>query len=188
MLVDFLAGRKGPGEAEKELRAAIRGKPKSYALQFSLARLYELTGKPDQAETTYREIVESARTSPDGLRARTRLARLKFDAGSVAGADKYIAEVLKENPKDSDALQLRAQMAIGEGDTARAVADLRSVLKDHPDSVEVVSQLARAHIANDEPQLAKDVLDSAIVRYPHSAPLRIALADYLTPSRITIVH
>jgi len=179
VLVDFLAETKGADEAEKELRAAIQNKPKTYALQFSLAHLYELTAKPELAKRTYGEIIASGGTAPDGLRARTRLARLELEGGNMTAADRYVAEVLKENPKDSDGLQLRARMALADGDTARAVADLRSVLKDHPDSVEVVTQLVRAHVANGEPQLAKDVLDNAIVRYPHDAQLRVALADYL---------
>ena len=87
--------------------------------------------------------------------------------------------MLTENPRDSDALQLRAQMSLAKGDANQSIADLRAVLKDHPDSIEVITLLASAHMANNEPQLAKDVFSNAIVRYPNNANLRVALADFL---------
>jgi tetratricopeptide (TPR) repeat protein len=90
-----------------------------------------------------------------------------------------IGEVVKENPRDSGALQLRAQMALAKGDARQAIADLRSLVKDHPDSAELVSLLARAHAMNNEPALARNVIDNAIARYPHDAALRVALADLL---------
>jgi len=179
VLVDFLAANKGPAAAETELTSAIAAKPKVYPLRFSLARLYELTARLDPAERVYREIIASDKTGPYGLRARNSLARLKAATGNTVEADRLIAEVVKDNPKDSDALQLRAQMALARGDAKRAIADLRAILKDHPDSPEIVSQLAAAHTLNHEPQLARDVLDNAIVRYPNNAALRVALALFL---------
>ena len=179
LLAEFLATKKGPEQAEKELMSAIKTKPRAYTLQFTLARLYELTDRPDRAEQTYKDIIASDKTAPDGLRARTQLARIKVLAGDTAEADRLVADVLKENPKDSDALQLRAQLELAKGDFGQAIVDLRAVLKDHPDSDEIVGLLARAHMANGEPKLARDVLDNAIVRYPHNSNLHAALADLL---------
>ena len=90
-----------------------------------------------------------------------------------------LAEVLTENPRDSDALQLRAQMALAKGEATQSISDLRAVLKDHPDSIEVITLLASAYMANNEPQLAKDVFSNAIARYPNQADLRVALANFL---------
>jgi cytochrome c-type biogenesis protein CcmH/NrfG len=55
---------------------------------------------------------------------------------------------------------------------------LRAVIKDHPESLEVVRLLASAHMANQEPQLARDVFSAAIVRYPNNADLHVALAQF----------
>jgi len=179
LLVEFLAAKKGPDQDETELLSAIQAQPKAYPLRFSLAKLYELTGKPRQAEQTYRDIIGIAKTRPEGLKARTLLARAKLATGDAAEAQNLVAEVLTENPSDSDALRLRAQMSLAKGDATKSIADLRVVLKDHPDSIEVITLLASAHLANNEPQLARDVFYNAIVRYPNQADLRVALADFL---------
>jgi cytochrome c-type biogenesis protein CcmH/NrfG len=49
---------------------------------------------------------------PENLTARALLARIRFASGDTADADKLVSEVLKDNPRDSTALQLRAQMAL----------------------------------------------------------------------------
>src|SRR5439155_1247759 len=97
------------GEEAKAQEILEKG-VKAYPLQFSLARLYELTGKPKQAEQTYRDIIGTAKTRPEGLKARAFLARDKLATGDAAEAEKLVAEVLTENPRDSDALQLRGRM------------------------------------------------------------------------------
>jgi tetratricopeptide (TPR) repeat protein len=183
LLVEFLATKKTPEQAEKELLSAIEGKPKAYPLRFSLARLYELTGKPAQAEQTYRDIIGLAKTGPEGLKARVLLARTKLATGNAADAEKLLAEVLTENPGDSDALRLRAQMSLAKSDATKSIADLRVVLKDHPDSIEVITLLASAHMANNEPQLAKNAFINAIVRYPNNSNLRVALAEFLAAGK-----
>jgi len=183
LLVEFLAAKKGLDQAEKELLSAIQAKPKAYPLRFSLARLYELTGKPQQAEQAYRDVIDLAKTRPEGLKARTLLARTKLASGEAAEAEKLLAETLAENPSDSDALRLRAQMSLAKGDAKKSIADLRVVLKDHPDSIEVISMLASAHMANNEPQLAKNAFINAIVRYHNNSNLRVALADFLAAGK-----
>jgi len=181
LLVEFLAAHKGAEQAERQLLSSIQAEPKAYPLRFGLARLYQLTGRPEQAEKTYRDIISTAKTGPEGLKARVFLARMKLRTGDAA--EQLIAEVLKENPRDTDALQLRAQISLANGNVRQSISDLRAVLKDRPDSIEVMSWLALAHAANGEPQLAKDVFSNAIVRYPNNANLRVGLAEFLASNK-----
>jgi len=183
LLVDFLAQKRSAEQAEKELMSAIQAQPKVYPLRFSLARLYEATGKPQRAEQTYRNIIDVAKARPEAVKAKALLARAKLSSGDLAEAEKLIAEVLAENPRDSDALQLRAQMSLSKRDAKQSISDLRAVVRDHPDSIEVISLLASAHRMNNEPQLAKDVFNNAIVRYPNNTDLRVALAAFLSASK-----
>jgi tetratricopeptide (TPR) repeat protein len=179
LLVQFLANTKGADQAEKELRAAIQAEPRAYALRFALGGLYEAMGRPQGAELTYKEIIGTARTGPEALKAKVFLARIQRATGHVAVAEKLVAEVLAENPRDSEALLLRGQMSLAKSDVKQSIADLRAVLKDHPESIETITLLASAHVADNEPRLGKDVFSNAIARYPDNANLRTALAEFL---------
>ena len=179
LLAEFLVSRKSVDQAEKELLAAIQAMPKAYKLRFGLASLYQAINKQDKVRQTYQGIIDLDKTGPEGLKARDQLAALDIQTGKTEEAGKLVAEVLKENPKDNQALLLRGQMSMAKGDANSAIADFRSVLKDQPDSVPVISLLVKAHLANKEPQLAKSTLSDAIAKYPENPNLHMAMADFL---------
>ena len=114
---------------------------------------------------------------PQALRARAELADLRMRRGRPDEASVLIAEVLKENPRNNQALMLRGQIALDRGDLLNAVADFRSVFKDQPNSVPVITQLARAHLANGEPELAKETLAKAVALYPNEPEVRVLMAE-----------
>jgi tetratricopeptide (TPR) repeat protein len=178
LLVDFLAARKSAEEAQKFLETSIASRPKAYALQFRLAALHRNAGQADQAEKVYRGVIEHDRLGPDGLRGRSELAELRLARGRPDEAATLIAEVLKENPRDNQALMLRGQMALDRGDALSAIADFRSVSKDQPNSVPVMTQLARAHLANGEKELAKETLNKALALYPGRPEVRLLMAEF----------
>ncbi len=177
LLADFIGSRKGVAEAEQYLIEGIKSRPKAYVLQFSLATLYRNAGKTDQAEQVDRRIIEADRIGPDGIRARAELAESRLRRGHSDEAATLIAEVLKDNPRDNQALMLRGQLALDRGDALGAVADFRSVYKDQPNSVAVMTQLARAHLGNGEPELAKEMLGKAVALYPKLPEVRVTLAE-----------
>src|SRR5262249_34189245 len=122
---------------------------------------------------------------PDGLTARDRLAAVLVARHDVAGAQALLSDVLKGNPRDSDALTLRADMALDAGDAPAAIADLRAVLRDQPTSVELMRELARAYERNHEPDLAEEMLRNAVQTAPKDEPSRLELAQVLTASNRT---
>jgi uncharacterized protein HemY len=63
-------------------------------------------------------------------------ARLQLAAGKIPQAEKLIADVLKLNPQDNDALLLRGKIELSRSDAKDAIIDFRSVLKAQPDSVQ----------------------------------------------------
>ena len=181
LLAEFLASRRSGVVAEKELLNMIRNAPesKSYQLRFGLAKLYEAMGKPDKALQVYQDIARLDKTGPDGTKASGQSARLQLAAGKIPEAEKIISDILKVNPQDNDALLLRGKIELGKKDAKDAIIDFRSVLKAQPDSVELISLLAKAHLLNNEPQLARDTFDNAVSLYPDKMDIRFARADFL---------
>lgn len=179
VLAQFLAGNKRFDQADKELSAGIEALPKAYKLRFARVELNHGIGQVAKAEAMLDEIIDLDKTGQYGLRARNQLARIALGKGDTAPATKRVAEVLKESPRDNDALLLRARMALNAKQYANAIADLRSVLKDQPDSLEVIGLLAAAHTLNREPQLAKETYSNAVSKAAENINLRLAYAQFL---------
>lgn len=178
-LVDLLWMVEGEAEAMQEMQSLLAGDSDDSALELGLAEYLARRGRVDQAVEAYREIIEAEGVDADGLVARNRLATLELGRGNEAQADALVAEVLDENPRDNDALIIRANMALTRGETSVAIADLRAVLRDQPDSVNLLRALARAHMQNDDVALAEDTLRSAVQLDPGDTAARLELADLL---------
>jgi len=176
-LADLLVSQRGADQAEAELKKFAASEKDGAQLQLALAKFYESHEKADAAEAVYRSVIDKQGTRPDGLVARSRLAAVLVGKKQMEGAAKLIAEVLKENPRDNDALILRGNMALAKGDTPAAIADLRAVLRDQPNSIPVIRALARAHITNNETALAEETLHSAVQANPGDYNLRLELAQ-----------
>lgn len=177
-LSDFLASENRLDDAENELIAAISAHPGANKLRFALATFYERHKKDtmlEKAEQQYRLIIDQSGIEPDGLTARTALAFLLVTQSKQSEADILIEEVLQENPRDNNALLLKGRLALGSGNAIEAVNSLRMVMKDQPDSLEVAKLLSDAHMLNNEPQLAQDVLKRVADARPGDSDANMAL-------------
>ncbi len=178
-LVDFLAARRSRDFAAKELALMIASNPKDYDLQLAQAQFYDQGKEYPKAEAAYRAIIDAAELDPPGITARNRLALLKIRSGDIAAAEKLLAEVLKKNPRDNDALVMRGNLSLAQKDPKAAIADLRSVLRDQPNAIGVMRTLARAHLANGEAALAEETMRRAVDANPRDADARLDLAQLL---------
>lgn len=178
-LVEFQAKTVSGDKAIGTLKGMVDKDPKNFELRTALAKLYEAANKPEEAKATYQAIIddEPEPNSPQALSAKTRKAMVMAKTGDKAGAGTLVAEVLKENPRDQDALVLRGSLALDAGDPGAAIADYRSALKDSPNNPDISRLLARAHQANKEPQLAIDTLLKAAEANPAALQLRGDLAN-----------
>jgi tetratricopeptide (TPR) repeat protein len=181
-LAQLLAEKRSPQAAEQELQSVLKDRPKAFKVRLGLAVLYEATNRPDQAERIYREVIDLNKTGPDRLKARNQLARLLVAKGDISEAGKLLTEILKDNPRDSEALVTRGRMALQREEAQSAIADFRSVLRDQPDSIEYLSLLARAHMAAGERQLARESLGRAVELNPRNPQARLLWADFLALS------
>jgi tetratricopeptide (TPR) repeat protein len=179
-LVQFLAARRSREAAEKELNTLIAADPTDYELKFALGQFYEQGKDVAKAKAVYNRVIKAAGTDGPGLVARNRLAVLLVQQNDIPGAEKLIAEVLDQAPRDDDALILRGNLALAQKDPKSAIADLRSVLRDQPNTVGVMRALARAHLANGEPALAEETMRRALEANPKDPNVQVDLAELLT--------
>jgi tetratricopeptide (TPR) repeat protein len=118
-------------DAYKSLAELDKDKPEGRSV---LADFYSATGRLDEAMAIYKEVVAK---SPDYKQGRYRLAEITLMRGDVAGAKNEIANILKNDAKDRQALILRARLEMHSSDPADlkvAIEDLKEVLKQEPNS------------------------------------------------------
>ena len=178
-LVDFLAQRRSRAQGEQTLRSYIAREPENDDLRLGLGTLLQRTATPAEAIAAYREIITRNPRSPGALIAGDRIAAIQLAGSHVDETLTEIAAVLKENPRDNDALIMRGDIELQRDEPAAAIEDLRAVLRDQPNAVEVQRSLAHAYIANGQSALAEDTLRAATQAAPAYAPARIDLAQLL---------
>lgn len=178
-LVNFIHAHGSAEQASKQLKEFISKDPKAYGLQFAYAVERERAGQAQEAIKTYRAVIDSAKESPPGLIARARLARLLALEGKNSDAEQLVAQVLKKNATDTEALMVRVGLALTKHDAASAVADLRSVLRDQPNNVQALKLLAQAHVLNKEENLAVETLRKAETLVPNDIGVKLGLAELL---------
>jgi tetratricopeptide (TPR) repeat protein len=178
-LVSYIASQQTFDVAERELQAFMEQSPEDDALWLAAGQFYETRNFPDDALRLYSTVIERAGLDAAGLTARNRVAALRVRANRIAEAEPLIAEVLEENPRDNDALVLRASIALAANRVNDAITDLRAVLRDQPESSALLRTLARAHAQNSEPDLARDNYRRALEVDPANSQVRIEYAEYL---------
>jgi tetratricopeptide (TPR) repeat protein len=178
-LANLIASHRSFEAGEKSLKELIAASQNSLPLQLGLGQFYEAHQRPEKAEEVYRAVIKDNGTGAQGLTARNRIAALELKGNRPAEAAKLLEEVLKESPRDNEALSMRASLALARGDAPAAITDLRAVLRDQPNSQPVLRTLSRAYLANKDPVLAEESLRQAISVNPRDIPTRLELAQLL---------
>lgn len=179
LLVDFVSRQRSREQAEKTLRGFIAREPGNFDLRLGLGALLQQAGAVADALAAYQDVVDRDGTGAKGLLARDRMAAIQLQQGHSEAARKLLVEVLQKNPRDDDALILRASIEMQRNDPSGAIADLRAVLRNQPDSVALQRSIAAAYLAKGEPALAEEALRVAMQNAPNDAAVRIELAQLL---------
>lgn len=100
--------------------------------------------------------------------------------GKFSEATLLVNEVLKADPKDSVALELRSALGIQSGDPAQiqtAVTDLQMLVSKNTGNGVLRLQLGRALLAQNKPDQARAHLEEALRLRPDLIPAKILLAQ-----------
>ena len=183
-LVDLLWSQRNEEAAVTEMQNLISRDTGNAELKLAMGGYLQRQNKQDRAEQIYQEVIAKENKEAKGLQARNQLAALYLRRSDIklqdeARANKLIDEVIKENPRDNDALILRANVALKHGEATTAITDLRSVLRDQPNSTALMRALARAHLQNGDTTLAEETLNSAVQSDPSDIESRKLLAQLL---------
>ncbi|HLH43410.1 MAG TPA: tetratricopeptide repeat protein [Bryobacteraceae bacterium] len=127
----------------------------------------------DRAEEQYNAAIKAF--PKDKALYQKRIVELYASANRGADAERLLASVLKENPKDNDALAMRAALALATGDAARinaAASDLQALVNKNPSNYLLRFNLARALTAKKDFDQARLQLEEAIRLRPDFIPAR----------------
>ena len=176
---EFLNNERSTVQAERALREFIARAPRDYELQLGLGEQLQKSGDVNGALATYRAIIDSAGDRAQSLSARDRISAILVKQGHLDQSLALVNEVLKASPRDNDALLLRGNIKLAQGDPAAAIADLRAVLREQPDDVSVMRTIARAYLSAGDLGLAEESLRDAIKSNPKDSAVRVELAQIM---------
>ncbi len=164
--VQFLVRNKRIGEARNLLEFNLKKDPSRLDYRITLARLLTATGKGQKGLALLDEVNAKELKTPERLALMREKAKINLALDRADKARSIVNKILKENPKDAEALFMRARLALMKRDGTRAVSSLRILLKDSPGNTTYMLMLAQAYILNKEFKLAEDQLKRAIKLKP----------------------
>jgi tetratricopeptide (TPR) repeat protein len=154
--VKFTRAIQGDRKAVELLKSYINAVPGNIELRFVLANLYQAMSDEKSADQVYQTIVDTAGDNTAGIRAKGLLAASYLKKGKLEESQALIEEILSADTRNEQALTLKSSIAIKEGRTDQAIADLRTILRDVPDSARTRLLLAQAYSMGGLPELALD--------------------------------
>src|SRR5579863_2105394 len=198
-----------PADAEKQFRHALELDPKYGPALVALGPLLYADGRRDEAERIFQRasalpdkqyrplhaifLLQSGKTEA-GIRElyqqykadvqergpRSRLVAAYLTLGRNADAEKVLADALKRNSNDADALMQRGYMSLSAGKLQDAQRDLTEAVRMRPDSYQAHFFLARVHRARGASQNQIHELTEVLRLNPNLLAARIELAHAFT--------
>jgi tetratricopeptide (TPR) repeat protein len=127
--VDNWGRRVVPPEAIKDYHRALEVDPRHEAAGLALAEALLDTGKVEEAQALFRNLLRQSPDSPGGLLGLSRCLR---GVGKLAEAQALLDKLLEKHPRHVDGLTERAQLDLDSGKVDSAVALVLKALKLRP--------------------------------------------------------
>jgi tetratricopeptide (TPR) repeat protein len=175
-----------PLEAVPYLERAVALAPDDAAVAETLADLYFLAGRSQDAEPLYRRLADkakAARKPKDLARYQQRLGALREAAGDLPEALKSYEEAFRVDPSHAPTMAGLGRIYFATSDWEKARRVYRSMLLQNLDptlgvtKADVYLQLGLIHAHLNEPPKAKSMYERGLELDPQHARLREALAQ-----------
>jgi cellulose synthase operon protein C len=178
-VIRFLIATKGAQAGRAELEGFVRKEPENYELAFALVNLYQQQKNSVEEEKLLNHIAQKAGDTTNGFKALGMIAYKLIQADKKDEASKLLDTILEADKSNSQALMLRADLALGAKNYDAAIVDLRSVLNDSPDSSRAAFMLATAHESSGSPELAEEFYLKALETSKLSPQYGMPYVDFL---------
>ncbi len=111
---------------------------------------------------------------------RKKMASIQFSQGKVREVEESLAEILKKDPSNFEALRLQASLRLSTHkakEIAAAVAAYPGLIAREPNNAQLHFDYAMALLANGDLKAARSELLTSIQQHPSAIPPRLALAE-----------
>ena len=169
-----------PGEAADVLRNAVRLDPKLDRAWLDLGRALALLGFGEEADEAFEQSFE---LNPE--RRNLAHAAEHHRAGRFDEAEKLYRIILRDNPRNVDAIRMLGRIALAakrQGDAERL---FQRAVEIAPDFVGALSDLARLYREQNRFDEAIDYCNRVVALEPSSAQSHFQLAGTLAPASLT---
>lgn len=178
-VVRFVMAARGAAAARQELEAMIGREAGNNELKFALVALLQAQNDRPEAEKVIRAIMEQGGDSADGLKAKGLMAAHQLYDGKKDAAMALVGEILAKDPRNEQAMLIKASVDIDTGRLEQAVNDLRTVLREAPDSARALTLLGKAHELQGSAALAEEQYAQAFRVSRMELPYGLAYAEFL---------
>jgi tetratricopeptide (TPR) repeat protein len=159
-----------------EYASAVQIDPKYGEARLKLAETYE---RMHNVRAAFPEFIRAADALPDNREAQIKATQLLLLAGRFEDAKMRADGLLKKNPKDIDAILLRANALAGLRDPAGAIAQIDEALKISPDNSRAFVNLGAVRVQSGQAKEAEVAFRHAIELDSNSLDAKLALANFL---------
>ncbi len=178
-LVQFLREARGDDIARARL-AELAGAPGSAPdLTRALASFDFARGDSDAAVATLRQQITELKNASEVVRSRVMLAAMLAETGAAADSATIVEDVIASDPKNVDALKMRADTRINADNMAGAIEDLRVALDENPRDADAMLLLARAYARSGNDALAQEQLALAVSVSRNAPRASLEYANFL---------
>jgi len=178
-VISFINTLKGNAAAVDQVNAFIEKNPGDIDMHFALVQLFVSSNQLDGAIEKLNSIKTDFQDKESQVKSKSMLATLLLKKGDREGAFKLVDEVLLDDPRNEQALVLRATYQIEKRELDKAIANLRTILKDTPDSPRALLLLAKAHQFNGASELAEDMYARAFDASGYASEYGLNYAEFL---------
>ncbi len=182
-LISFLTTYRGRDLAVDELGKIIAKREENGGattrLQTSLAQLYFQNNEQEKAIDLMNTVTSKADDPQAKNRAQIVLASMYLQTTKMDEALETANAVLSDDPKNADALRLRAAIKLRREDTDGAAEDILTALNQTPDSVQLNAMLASVYERQGSATLAEEQYVKAATLDKYSPATGLPMVRFL---------